>query len=1503
MKILFFSVILVLPIVIVINTDMVHAQFGGPAMGPSVGISDIVASENNVIVSWNGIGPITKSPAAFLRASNDGGLNFGKTINLASFGISPYDLSVSNVKIASSGNNLYLAWNDWTNGAVNSDITFMKSNDGGSTFGKPLKIKTGSGISSVVAIDSRGTNVYVLMSNNTNSAYSDLLFTASHDNGTTFGRLLSLSTNHKLIIGNVQMVSSGNDIYIVAGGDYWGSQNGAVVFFASHDSGKSFVPSTIVDNVMSFTPQVGVAGNDVYITWTQMNGQSSSLFLERSTDSGSSFGSKIQLNQDGDSRWPQIVTSKNNVFVKWVQSLPSGGSRLLFSKSTDNGNTFSAPINLGSFTAGNFDFSYIGILENGDLFAMWTVEYDPSYSHSGVFFRKSTDNGSSFSDIYDINVAGKTAILNPRITSSGNHLYIDGDSGSPGINDIIFRASSDSGVTFTGPVNLNSNESVQSPKSSPLVLIPEFKPDIPTSVPANSKFADSQNASFVLGQPDFVSNSANPTASTFSTPHFIVLDSQGDLWVSDGGNDRVLEFKTPFVIGENASVVLGQSDFTSWQVLNGTNPKSLWHPQGLVFDSQGNLWVADGGSNRVLEFMPPFRTGQEPSLVLGHKDFTSDEQTSPPSKSSTYYPEGITFDPDGNLWVADTSGRLLEFKPPFSDGKDASLVLQNLSNAGGITSSTVSAPFGITFDKTGNLWVADSGNYRLLRFDKPFSNNQAASLVLGHKDFTTGGEGVSSNASSFRDPYGITFDSQGNLWVTDSGNNRVLEFIPPFTNGERASLILGQTSFNAGAIDTGGHTAGTLDQPHGIAFDAAGNLWVADSTNNRILVYKSNTSKNSQIVFPNFGPAYQSIQNTNSTNAYEQAANKMAECSKKLGIASDNQTAINLVLGSYEFQSKVRGFDFKPNGIANSFHLCTLDTVDVIYALYDKDSKYVKSLYVSVDPSLTKILGIKEEMVGVQYGGPNVSLTPLPLKQFKSGVAAQDVQCSDDLVHIIKAEDGSPACVNPDSLPKLVLWNWAQNPLPGFFNKFSSKEKNELFYKVMNIQGLKDWSKTGWRYIGADHIFSDVTGEQLESTIELTLPPGKGNPLLKCPDSRGWFARVEVNMTTLDIMNAWIPDVKTANCEKPNNGPVVLNNQTESIQKMSGNLTSEANKTSFLRLYLSADAYTNPAEPLGVDISLNNTSSQQLILTKANDWVRNDLSVGPCSYLPFGIAVLKGYYTEQNMTNVSSLVLYPNYPCPRPPSITGYTFQAMSDMVTQECNDLFGCPGKVEMKSHLSINGFLDNNGQHRPFNTGIYTVVAGDEWGHVFIQHFTVTNTTPYSTATNQPFTVPANDIRGTIAYVFPSIHLTEIASSSTGSYISRGGGLDSYDYDSIKLELYHGKKDDSHIIAATVENVGKRTAHIYVINIVGWIPITNSTAQYNIDVLQARSEIIPKEDAILGSGESQTKYIVGNWVMMGRPVIGFSTSIMYSYENLLDYNGATNGYDISLPVQWIQQ
>ena len=114
------------------------------------------------------------------------------------------------------------------------------------------------------------------------------------------------------------------------------------------------------------------------------------------------------------------------------------------------------------------------------------------------------------------------------------------------------------------------------------------------------------NAGFgVIGQANFTSRVAAITQNGFNQPFGAATDSAGNLYVVDYGN-RVLMYQPPFSNGMNASVVIGQANFTSRVAAITQN--GLNDPFGAATDSAGNLYVADYG-NRVLMYQPPFSNG------------------------------------------------------------------------------------------------------------------------------------------------------------------------------------------------------------------------------------------------------------------------------------------------------------------------------------------------------------------------------------------------------------------------------------------------------------------------------------------------------------------------------------------------------------------------------------------------------------------------------------------------------------------------------------------------------------------------------------------------------------------------------------------------------------------------------------------------------------------------------------------------------------------------------
>jgi DNA-binding beta-propeller fold protein YncE len=278
-------------------------------------------------------------------------------------------------------------------------------------------------------------------------------------------------------------------------------------------------------------------------------------------------------------------------------------------------------------------------------------------------------------------------------------------------------------------------------------------------------FSNDMTASFVLGQTDLKGTKAGISAAELNYPMDVAFDRNGNLWVADIGNSRVVAFEPPFHNGMTASLVIGQPDFLSRWFNIARN--RLDGPYGIAFDGFGNLWVADSGNNRVLEFDPPFATGMNASLVIGESDFISAcVQPTCPSRTTLFGPWRVAFDPSGDLWVGEgyaSTHRLLEFKPIFKNGMEASTVIQPNPTYG----EPSGLGLGLTFDSIGNLWIGywgESPQGGVFEFRPPFDDRMNATVRLA-------GYPGSSESQDLSAPTGLAFDSSGNLWVADWGSS------------------------------------------------------------------------------------------------------------------------------------------------------------------------------------------------------------------------------------------------------------------------------------------------------------------------------------------------------------------------------------------------------------------------------------------------------------------------------------------------------------------------------------------------------------------------------------------------------------------------------------------------------------------------------------------------------------------------------------------------------------
>jgi Concanavalin A-like lectin/glucanases superfamily/NHL repeat len=307
---------------------------------------------------------------------------------------------------------------------------------------------------------------------------------------------------------------------------------------------------------------------------------------------------------------------------------------------------------------------------------------------------------------------------------------------------------------------------------------------------------------------------------------------------------------TATTISPVALVVYGQAGNFTTNLINNTSgtantisATSLYNPRGIVFDSSGNLYVADFNNNRVLYYAAGSTTA---TRVYGQGgSFTTGTANSGGITANTLSrPTGLVLDSSGNLYIADNANNRVLYYAAGSTtatrvyGQGGNFTT-GAANSGGITANTLNQPNALALDSTGNLYVADYANDRVLYYA---AGSTTATRVYGQGgSFTTGTANLGGiTADSIYHPVGLALDSSGNLYVADSANNRVLYYPAGSTTATR---VYGQGgSFTTGTANLGGITADSLSQPQFISLDASGNLYVADYANNRMLYYPAGST-------------------------------------------------------------------------------------------------------------------------------------------------------------------------------------------------------------------------------------------------------------------------------------------------------------------------------------------------------------------------------------------------------------------------------------------------------------------------------------------------------------------------------------------------------------------------------------------------------------------------------------------------------------------------------------
>jgi sugar lactone lactonase YvrE len=362
------------------------------------------------------------------------------------------------------------------------------------------------------------------------------------------------------------------------------------------------------------------------------------------------------------------------------------------------------------------------------------------------------------------------------------------------------------------------------------------------------------SADLVLGQPDFVTAVDGISAFTMDGPEGIAIDPvTRKVFVCEYSNNRVLRFPNVASLtnGANAEAVFGQVRFSD-RLSTSLDP-GLKRPEGIFFDRRGRLWVADRGNNRVLEFDAASysSTNPYPDHVYGQPDFTTTASGITSAKMSA--PTGVWVDAADRLWVVDqNNNRVLRFNSisTRSNGDPANGVLGQpnfTTNSSAITANGLDTPYDLSLTASGALYLADSGNNRVLRYDNAaaLGNGAAANAVFGQPNFTTNTSSPTNGVTGANMDYpaGALITSNDTLWVSENNNSRILRFsnASTKTSGASADGVIGQPNLTTKLSAT---TAKGLNSPYNNAFvDTDGSLWTGDYINNRALRFSADFTK------------------------------------------------------------------------------------------------------------------------------------------------------------------------------------------------------------------------------------------------------------------------------------------------------------------------------------------------------------------------------------------------------------------------------------------------------------------------------------------------------------------------------------------------------------------------------------------------------------------------------------------------------------------------------------
>ncbi|MEK7474689.1 MAG: kelch repeat-containing protein [Candidatus Coatesbacteria bacterium] len=326
------------------------------------------------------------------------------------------------------------------------------------------------------------------------------------------------------------------------------------------------------------------------------------------------------------------------------------------------------------------------------------------------------------------------------------------------------------------------------------------------------------------GNYGYAGDGMSATVAEISTANGVAVDAAGNVFIADTDNNRVR--RVDAVTG-TITTVAG----TGLCCYNGDNISAtaarLSGPYGVAVDLAGNLYIADTTNNRIREVSAA--TGLITTLAgTSIPGFNGDNMSATAARLSGPY--GVAVDGSGNVFIADTGNNRVR-RVDVTTGKIGTLAGTGVMsfNADHISATVaqLNAPSGVAVGLSGSVYIADYGNARVRVVG---AGSGLIDTVAGTGTAGYNGDGIAATVAQLQSPFGVAVDGLGNLFIADDANNRVRKVTA--ASGLISTVAgTGLCCYNGDQIDA---TTARLNYPEGVAVDASGNLFIADTYNYRV---------------------------------------------------------------------------------------------------------------------------------------------------------------------------------------------------------------------------------------------------------------------------------------------------------------------------------------------------------------------------------------------------------------------------------------------------------------------------------------------------------------------------------------------------------------------------------------------------------------------------------------------------------------------------------------------